>query len=136
MKRAEVESDLKFLGFLVMQNTLKPESEPVIRQLSEADIRCVMVTGDNLLTAVSVARDCQMIPRSDRVLVAELVNSGDQQRVVFSDAGVGSEHNNDSGSSTSVNIETNCHVALTGRIKFLSKGTMQWGSIHCPGRLK
>ena len=30
-----------------------------------------MITGDNLLTAVSVARDCGMVPRGDRVVIVE-----------------------------------------------------------------
>ena len=60
LKRDQAEKDLVFLGFLIMQNTLKPQTTPVIHQLINANIRCVMVTGDNLLTAVSVARDCQM----------------------------------------------------------------------------
>ena len=44
-----------------MQNTLKTQTTSVIHELIQANIRCVMVTGDNLLTAISVARDCQMI---------------------------------------------------------------------------
>ena len=38
------------------QNTLKPESPGVIAELRAASLRCLMLTGDNLLTAVSVAR--------------------------------------------------------------------------------
>ena len=56
MKRDQAEKDLNFLGFLIMQNTLKSQTTPVIRELLAADIRTVMVTGDNLLTAISVAR--------------------------------------------------------------------------------
>ena len=56
MKRDQVEKDLTFLGFLIMQNTLKIATIPVIKELMAADIRTVMVTGDNLLTAISVAR--------------------------------------------------------------------------------
>ena len=56
MTREDAESGLNFLGFLVMQNTLKPESAGVIEELKAASLRCLMVTGDNLLTAVSVAR--------------------------------------------------------------------------------
>lgn len=41
----QVEKDLTFLGLLVMQNTLKPETTPVIKVLKDAKIRCVMVTG-------------------------------------------------------------------------------------------
>jgi cation-transporting ATPase 13A2 len=44
-----------------MQNTLKPETTPVITELKKANIRCVMVTGDNLLTAISVARQALLI---------------------------------------------------------------------------
>ena len=38
-----------------MQNTLKLETTPVIAELKQANIKCVMITGDNLLTALSVA---------------------------------------------------------------------------------
>ena len=56
MNGPQAEKDLNFLGFLIMQNTLKSQTTPVIRELLAADIRTVMVTGDNLLTAISVAR--------------------------------------------------------------------------------
>ena len=54
----DVESDMRFLGLLVFENRLKAETGPVIEELRSAGIRPVMVTGDNLLTAVSVARQC------------------------------------------------------------------------------
>ena len=52
-----------------MHNTLKAETTPVIRQLSQANIRCVMVTGDHLLTAINVARDCEMLPLNAKVIL-------------------------------------------------------------------
>ncbi|KER31612.1 hypothetical protein T265_02127 [Opisthorchis viverrini] len=67
--RERAEHDLLFLGFLVMENRLKPESAPVIQTLRSANIRPVMVTGDNMLTAVSVARDCEMIDELDRIII-------------------------------------------------------------------
>ena len=70
-QRETVERDLAFLGFLIMKNTLKPETTPVIKELKEASVRCVMVTGDNLLTAMSVARDCRMIEHRDRVILVD-----------------------------------------------------------------
>ncbi|KZS08802.1 putative Cation-transporting ATPase 13A2 [Daphnia magna] len=69
MKRENMECNLKFLGLLVMHNTLKPETTPVIRQLRNANIRCVMVTGDNLLTAINVGRDCDMLPVGEKVIL-------------------------------------------------------------------
>ncbi|BFZ23540.1 hypothetical protein BsWGS_26579 [Bradybaena similaris] len=69
--RDQVENDLIFLGLLIMENRLKPESAPTITQLIDADIRVIMVTGDNMLTALSVARECQMVERSDRIILVQ-----------------------------------------------------------------
>lgn len=46
VKRHEVEKNLTFLGFIIMQNKLKQVSTAVISELKQANIRCVMVTGD------------------------------------------------------------------------------------------
>ncbi|XP_006819618.1 polyamine-transporting ATPase 13A3-like [Saccoglossus kowalevskii] len=67
--RTEVECELIFLGLLIMQNTLKPETTPIIQQLKKANIRTVMVTGDNMLTAISVAKDCGMIETHEKVII-------------------------------------------------------------------
>ncbi|KAF8560477.1 hypothetical protein P879_07776 [Paragonimus westermani] len=67
--RERAEQDLLFLGFLVMENRLKPETAPAIQVLRNANIRPVMVTGDNMLTAVSVARDCEIIDELDRIII-------------------------------------------------------------------
>ena len=54
---------------MVLENRLKPDTTAIIGQLMEADIRIIMVTGDNLLTAVSVARDCGMVGANDQVVI-------------------------------------------------------------------
>ncbi|NXD60299.1 AT132 ATPase, partial [Corvus moneduloides] len=70
LPRDSVESGLSFLGFLVMKNVLKPESAPVIHLLRSANIRPIMVTGDNMLTAMNVARGCRMVePREGVIFV-------------------------------------------------------------------
>ncbi|PIK40155.1 putative cation-transporting ATPase 13A3 [Apostichopus japonicus] len=66
--RGDLEANLTFLGLLVLQNALKSATSPVIAELHNANIRTVMVTGDNMLTAVSVAQECRMIPTSSRVI--------------------------------------------------------------------
>jgi cation-transporting ATPase 13A2 len=58
--RDEVEAGLNFLGLLVMVNPLKPETPEMLRLLQAARIRVVMITGDNALTAVNVARKAGM----------------------------------------------------------------------------
>jgi len=61
MTRADAECDLKFTGFIIFENKLKPETTEVITELNQAGIRNIMCTGDNILTAVSVARECGLI---------------------------------------------------------------------------
>ena len=46
MPRDVIESDLTFYGFLIMQNAIKPETIPVIEELTKAGLRSVMVTGE------------------------------------------------------------------------------------------
>ncbi|XP_069775025.1 polyamine-transporting ATPase 13A2 isoform X2 [Narcine bancroftii] len=70
LERNSVESDMTFLGFLIMRNILKPETKPVIDNLIRADFRTVMVTGDNMLTALNVARNCGMVGLTDKVIFA------------------------------------------------------------------
>ena len=70
--RHEMESELCFLGLILMQNTLKPVTTGVIRELSTADIRVVMITGDNLLTAVNVAMECELINPNHKVFVISI----------------------------------------------------------------
>ena len=45
LHRSAVECDLQMLGLIIMQNTLKPQTTPVIAKLKKADLRVVMVTG-------------------------------------------------------------------------------------------
>ncbi|RXG68241.1 putative cation-transporting ATPase 13A4 [Armadillidium vulgare] len=52
--REEVESDLHFLGLLVLENRLKDETAPVIRQLNNANIRTIMI---NKSSEVAVEMD-------------------------------------------------------------------------------
>jgi cation-transporting ATPase 13A2 len=61
MSRAEAESGLDFAGFIIFENKLKPITTDIINELGRANIRRVMCTGDNILTAVSVARECELI---------------------------------------------------------------------------
>lgn len=57
LKREDVEKDVIFLGFLILQNKVKSATMRSLGELQKADIATIMATGDNGLTAVSVARD-------------------------------------------------------------------------------
>lgn len=61
MKREDAESGLDFAGFIIFENKLKDSTTPVIEELKRAAIRTVMCTGDNILTAISVAQKCKLV---------------------------------------------------------------------------
>ncbi|KAK5135917.1 hypothetical protein LTR08_004375 [Meristemomyces frigidus] len=73
MKREEAESNLEFVGFIVFENKLKDRTTEIIDELSEANIRTVMCTGDNILTAISVARECNLVDRNAHCFVPHFV---------------------------------------------------------------
>nr|XP_060635789.1 polyamine-transporting ATPase 13A3-like [Anolis sagrei ordinatus] len=79
ISRDFIESGMDFLGLAMLQNKLKPETVPVLAELRRACIRPVMVTGDNLLTAVSVGRECGMIPAKGKVILTEALPPKDGQ---------------------------------------------------------
>lgn len=73
LSRNVTEEDLEFLGLIVMQNKIKKETVGALRDLHQAHIRTLMVTGDNMLTAISVARECGMIRSHEKVVIADAV---------------------------------------------------------------
>jgi len=99
LAREDVESELTLLGLLVMENRLKRDSARVIRSLKESNIRCIMVTGiflstqiscntiklyilgDNMLTALSVARDCGLVSNNERVAAVHVAAASEGQAV-------------------------------------------------------
>ncbi|KAL1302559.1 hypothetical protein AAFC00_002941 [Neodothiora populina] len=73
MKREEAESNLEFVGFIIFENKLKDTTTDVISEIRDANIRTVMCTGDNILTAISVARECGLIDRTAHCFVPHFV---------------------------------------------------------------
>ncbi|KAM3930935.1 putative cation-transporting ATPase 13A4 [Leptodactylus fuscus] len=69
--REEVESNLTFLGLLILENRLKPETIPVLTEMNSALIRTVMITGDNLQTAITVARNSGIVQKYTKVILTE-----------------------------------------------------------------
>lgn len=83
ISRDKVESELEFLGFVILENRLKPDSEKVIKILNDANIRTIMVTGDNILTAVSVAKDCDMIAEDQSIIIVNSRWKTDDEPEIF-----------------------------------------------------
>ncbi|KAF6744001.1 endoplasmic reticulum Ca-transporting P-type ATPase [Ephemerocybe angulata] len=68
LHRTDVESKLTFAGFLVFHCPLKPDAVEVLKMLADASHRCIMITGDNPLTAIHVARDVEIVDREVMIL--------------------------------------------------------------------
>ena len=67
-----MESNLTFLGLLIMENKMKSVTTEVIENLEECEVNTIMATGDNILTAISIARQCGIINKFDTVYLGEL----------------------------------------------------------------
>lgn len=70
--RDRFERDLQFLGFLVMENKLKDATRETITVLNECNIRTIMATGDNTLTAISVGRGCGILDEEANVYFGDV----------------------------------------------------------------
>jgi len=74
LTRSQVESELRFIGFVIFENKLKLSTEPAIQILKSAHIGVRMCTGDNIRTAISVGRDCGMIEDYTRVYLPTFIS--------------------------------------------------------------
>ncbi|OQV16942.1 putative cation-transporting ATPase 13A3 [Hypsibius exemplaris] len=117
VQREELDCNLLFVGFVVMENRLKVDTNAVLDEIHKAEIRVVMVTGDNIYTAISVARESGMVKLWDDV---QVVNGG-ASTVTWSHSesiSVGSNHDGLFDPSpkthpTVVKLPTN-HLAISG----------------------
>ncbi|CCK71358.1 putative acid anhydride hydrolase KNAG_0G03010 [Huiozyma naganishii CBS 8797] len=83
VSREEVECNMEFLGFIIFENKLKEATTPTLKVLQDASIRTIMCTGDNVLTAISVGRECGLV-KEPKVYVPYL-NNPDGEFLVWRD---------------------------------------------------
>ncbi|CAN9500917.1 unnamed protein product [Ophioblennius macclurei] len=110
INRDHIEANMEFLGLIIMQNKLKPETPAVLRDLHRANIRTVMVTGDNMLTAISVARDCGMIPPHDTVIIADALPPHDGHAAKITWRYADKPSNANRLEEVNISLEDVCHV--------------------------
>ena len=70
--REDVESNMIFLGFLIVKNKLKEKTKDSLTKYDEADLRILMATGDNILTAICVSKECNLIRKNQEMYTCDL----------------------------------------------------------------
>ncbi|GLE00333.1 hypothetical protein PINS_up009061 [Pythium insidiosum] len=80
LPREDVESRLRFAGFLVLDSPLKEDSKRTVQDLLQSKHEVKIITGDNPLTACDVARRVDIL--SDRPLL--ILQTNDDGAVVWS----------------------------------------------------
>lgn len=80
MNEIEVETQLTFIGLQGMMDPPRPEVKDAVKELKNAGVKTVMITGDHKLTAVAIAKDLGVFEEGNKVLEGiELSNLDDKQ---------------------------------------------------------
>ena len=71
-----------FLGFLIVKNKLKEKTKESLIKYDEADLRMVMATGDNILTAICVSKECNLINPNQEMFSCDLEKDDNNKEVL------------------------------------------------------
>lgn len=63
------ETEMEFLGFIIFENKLKPETTPTIEIIKKANLKPIMVTGDNPFTAINIGMQCGILDINCRIFL-------------------------------------------------------------------
>lgn len=84
----KINEDVVLIGLVAIRDDVRPEAKDAIREVQEAGIQVVMITGDRLETAVSIAEDAGLIKNeSDKALTSAELNSmsDDEVKAIIKD---------------------------------------------------
>ncbi len=80
--REQIESDLKFVGFVIISCPLKPDSRAVIKEIMHSSHYLTMITGDNPLTACHVGAQLKLIDKKTTLVLDKLRQEGSSDEEV------------------------------------------------------
>ncbi|KAJ1921082.1 hypothetical protein H4219_000940 [Mycoemilia scoparia] len=72
MDRDAFESGCSLMSLIMFRNQLKPDTKDAITELKQGDTRTVMITGDNALNGIYIARQCGMVTSEARILLGDI----------------------------------------------------------------
>ncbi|KAL2259537.1 hypothetical protein VTK26DRAFT_6761 [Humicola hyalothermophila] len=129
LKREKVEADLAFAGFLVLQCPLKEDAKEAVRMLSESSHRVVMITGDNPLTAVHVAKEVEIVDRDVLILDAPEHSVHGEESLIWRSVDDKIRIDVDPTKPIDPEILANNDLCVTGYALNKFKGQVGWKSI-------
>lgn len=85
VSREEIEKDLQFSGFATFQSDIKQDTFSTIQNLLLSNHKCIMITGDNVLTGAHVGKELNFIDKPIIILTknndsCEWISSLDNQK--------------------------------------------------------
>ena len=82
IQRKHVEKDLIFIGFAIIENKLKEGTKDTIVELDNADYRMVMASGDNMLTCISVSKDCNLVREHQDIFQCDIEKNSEGNEIL------------------------------------------------------
>ncbi|PVU93170.1 hypothetical protein BB559_003426 [Furculomyces boomerangus] len=87
MTREDMESNCSMIMLIMFRNKLKEDTSSALTELRKGNTRCVMITGDNALTGIYIARASSMIDSDAQVYLGdmEMCKELNEMRLVWRD---------------------------------------------------
>lgn len=78
----QINDDLVLIGLVAIRDDVRPSAKEAIKQVQEAGIQVVMITGDRLETAVAIAKDAGLLKNdADKALSSKQLNKMSDEEV-------------------------------------------------------
>jgi Ca2+-transporting ATPase len=81
INRIHAENNVTIVGFLGLYDPPRPESKHAVAMAKKAGIHVVMVTGDNPVTASSIAQDIGLLEENDDIILADTLAKAKNQNL-------------------------------------------------------
>lgn len=76
-----LEKEFTFLGLIGMKDTYRPGVREAIRKCQTAGIKIIMLTGDHLDTALSIAKNLNIFKKGDKAVLAEKIIGNEKDTI-------------------------------------------------------
>ena len=89
---------------MIVKNKLKEKTKESLTKYDEADLRMLMATGDNILTAICVSKECSLIKRNQEMFTCDLEKGNNGKEMLKWRRIEGNEDDTDGSSDEELNI--------------------------------